>query len=75
MRDELLDKILRWSSGEFLVEVDDEKVLDAQIPDQRDFVLGGSKQMGRVVWPQHLEWMWIERYDNRCSASRSRMPC
>ena len=75
MRDELLDKILRWSSGEFLVEVDDEKVLDAQIPDQRDFVLGGGKQMRRVVWPQHLEWMWIERYDNRGSASRSCMPC
>jgi len=75
MHDELLDKVLRWSRGEAFVEGDDEKMLDAQIADQRDLVLGGRKQMGRVLWPQHLERVWIERYDDRRSAGRSCMAC
>ena len=73
MYHELFDKILRWGGGEFLVEVDDEKVLHAQIADQRDFVLGGSKQVRRVARPQHLERVWIERYNDRRSVGRSRM--
>ena len=75
MHDELLDKALRWSSGESLVEGDDEKMLDAQIANQRDLVLGGGKKMRRVLWPQDLEWVWIECYDDRRSASRSCMAC
>ena len=75
MHDELLDEVLRWSRGESFVEGDDEKMLDAQSADQRDLVLGGSKQMRRVVWPQQLEWMWIERYDDRRSFRRSCMTC
>src|SRR2546430_17436751 len=73
MYHELFDKILRWGGGEFLVEVDDEKVLHAQIADQRDFVLGGSKQVRRVARPQHLEWVWIERYNDRRAVGRPRM--
>ena len=75
MLDELLNEVLRWSSGEVFVERDDEKMLDAQIADQRDLVLSSSKQMRCVVWPQHLERMWIERYDNGRSARRSCMAC
>ena len=75
MHDELLDEVFRWSSGEAFVERDDEKMLDAQIADQRDLMLGGSKLMRRVVWPQHLERMWIERYDDRRSVGRSCMAC
>ena len=70
---ELLDKILRWGGGEFLVEVDDEKMLDAQIADQRDFVLGGSKQVRRVARPEYFEWVWVERYNDRRSVGRSRV--
>ena len=75
MHDELLDEVLWWSRGEAFVEGDDEKMLDAQIADQRDLVLGGSKQMGRVMWSQHIERMWIERYNNGRSARRSCMAC
>jgi hypothetical protein len=71
----LLDEVLRWSSGEVFVERDDEKMLNAQITDQRDLVLGGSEQMRCIVWPQHLERMWIERDDDRFSAGRLRMAC
>ena len=75
MPGELLDEVLRWSSGEVFVERDDEKMLDAQIADQRDLVLGGRKQMRRVLRSQHLEWMWVERYDDRRSAGRLCMAC
>src|SRR6266571_4638727 len=65
MHNELLNKFL-WRSGcELLVKADHEKMLDAQVADQSDFVLRGSEQMRRVLRAQHFEWVRIKSHCNR----------
>ena len=64
MHNELLDKFL-WRSGcELLVKVDHEKMFDAQVADQSDFVLRGSEQVRRVLRAQHFERVRIKSHYN-----------
>jgi hypothetical protein len=73
MCDESLDKLLRLRGGKILVEFDHEEVIDAQVANQRDFVLSGGKQMRCVVWAQHFDWVWIKGHDKRRAIRRTGM--
>ena len=64
MDNEFLDKFLWQSSSELLVEVDHEKMFDAQVADQSDFVLRGSEQVRRVLRAQHFERVRIKSHYN-----------
>src|SRR5260370_41700030 len=71
MHNELLDKFLWRSGSELPVEVDHQKMFDAQVADQSDFVLRGSEQVRRVLRTQHLERVWIKSHYNRRSLGRT----
>jgi hypothetical protein len=64
MDNEFLDKFLWRSGSELLVEVDHEKMFDAQVADQSDFVLRGSEQVRRVLRAQHFERVRIKSHYN-----------
>lgn len=60
------DKIFRFGRGKLFVEMNDEQVANAQLANQRDFVLRRRQQMGCAIWPQNLFRVRIERnYDRR----------
>jgi hypothetical protein len=73
MDNEFLDKFLWRSGSELLVEVDHEKMFDAQVADQSDFVLRGSEQVRRVLRTQHFEWMRIKSHCYRRPLCRTGM--
>jgi hypothetical protein len=73
MHNELLDKFLWRSGSELPVEVDHQKMFDAQVADQSDFVLRGSEQVRRVLRTQHFERVWIKSHYNRRSIGRTGM--
>src|SRR4029077_18779546 len=73
MHNELLDKFLWRSGSELPVEVDHQKMFDAQVADQSDFVLRGSEQVRRVLRTQHFERVRIKSHYNRRSLGRTGM--
>lgn len=53
--------------GELPIELQDEKMCDAEIADERDLVLCCCQQMRRVIRTQHFGRMRIERNDHWCA--------
>src|SRR5213080_1170339 len=71
MCEEFFDKLLWRSGGEFFVEVDYEKMFDAQVANQSNFVLRGSEQMRRIVRTQHFDRVRIKGHNERGSIRRT----
>ena len=67
MRHQLPDKVFRRSRRELPIEMQDEKMRDPEIADERDLVLRRGQQMGRIFRTQHLRGMRVERNDHRCA--------
>jgi hypothetical protein len=73
MYNEFLDKFLWQSGSELLVEVDHEKMFDAQVADQSDFVLRRSEQVRCVLRAQHFERVRIKSHCYRRPLCRTGM--
>ncbi len=67
MGHQLLHKFFGRRRGELPIEMQDEKMRDSEIADERDLMLGRSQQMRRVVGAQYLGRMRVERDDHRCA--------
>ena len=52
MRHQLPHEFLGRGRGELPIEMQDEKMSDSEIADERDLVLGCGQQMGRIVGAQ-----------------------
>ncbi len=67
--DQLPNEIFRRGVGKFAVEGDHQQMLDAEFADERDLMLGGGEESRRLLGPEHLRGMRIERDDHWRSAS------
>ena len=68
MRDQLADKFFRSSCREGSIEMQDEKMRDPKIADERDLVLRRGQQMRCILRTQHFRGMWVECDDDRRAA-------
>ena len=68
VRRQLAHEIFRCLGCECAIEMQDEKMRDPEIADERDLVLRRGQQVRRVIRPQHFGRMRIERNHDRRSS-------
>src|SRR5215831_19136362 len=67
------DELFRWRGGELEVERLDEKMSDAEVADQGDFVMSRCNEVGRGLRTQYFGRVGIEGNDDRPAGSLAGM--